>query len=324
VIDAALPAREIRSLRPPKGPVDPGRAVGWRQDVERGVRVEHRRALTVFLAGAECPFTCLFCDLWRHTLDGPTPPGALPRQLAGALEEWRLAARGDDRPAPAIKLYNASNFFDARAVPPEDDEAIARLCDPFARVTVETHPRLVGERCERLAGRLSGRLEIAMGLETVHPTVFPRLNKGMEPRHFDAAVAWARARGIGTRAFVLVGLPWVPAEEFAAWAIRSVEHAAEAGVDRVALIPLRHGNGALDRLAAEGSLGRVTLAHLEAALEGSLRAACGRIVVEADVWDARSLPACGECAPPRVERLRAANLAQAVPPAVECACGGHA
>jgi len=44
------------------------------------------RAATVFLAGAECPFTCSFCDLWRWTLDGPTPPGALPAQLSKALE----------------------------------------------------------------------------------------------------------------------------------------------------------------------------------------------------------------------------------------------
>src|SRR3989442_2597209 len=31
------------------------------------------RALTVFLSGAECPFTCSFCDLWRWTIDEPTP-----------------------------------------------------------------------------------------------------------------------------------------------------------------------------------------------------------------------------------------------------------
>ena len=77
------------------------------------------RAVTVFLAGAECPFTCSFCDLWRWTLDGPTPPGALPTQLERALES--LVS-----PVPhRLKLYNASNFFDRRAVPVEDLPRIA-------------------------------------------------------------------------------------------------------------------------------------------------------------------------------------------------------
>ena len=84
-----------------------------------------------------------------------------------------------------------------------------------------------------------------MGLETIHPTVFPRLNKGMTLSDFDQAVAWARDRGIGVRAFVLVGLPWTRPSEFAAWAARSVDHAAGLGVDRVSLIPLRPGNGRL-------------------------------------------------------------------------------
>ena len=70
------------------------------------------RALTVFLAGAECPFTCSFCDLWRYTIDGPTPPARSSRRLERALADV-------DEPLPdRLKLYNASNFFDRRAVPP--------------------------------------------------------------------------------------------------------------------------------------------------------------------------------------------------------------
>ena len=132
-------------------------------------------ALTIFLAGAECPFTCVFCDLWRETLDGPTPPGALPAQLREAL----AAAGPLPQPVRRLKLYNASNFFEPRAVPMEDEDEILALVAPFARVTVECHPRLVGGRCLRFAERLTGRLEVAMGLETVHPEALPRLNKGL-------------------------------------------------------------------------------------------------------------------------------------------------
>lgn len=308
--------RRIRRARPPRPrPVDLARPLGQVWETERGREGGTRRALTVFLAGAECPFTCLFCDLWRHTVEGPTPAGAIPRQLALALDE---AGRGSGD--CALKLYNASNFFDGRAVPPDDDAAIARLCAGFARVTVECHPRLLGDRAERLAGAIEGRLEIAMGLETVHPGVFRRLNKGMSLDDFDRAVRRARERGMGTRAFVLVGLPWVAADEFASWAAASATHAAELGVDRVGLIPLRTGNGALDALARAGDLEPVRLAHVEEALARALESAGPDAVVEADPWDLEALAECTVCAPDRIARLRAANLAQAPPRPTTCEC----
>ena len=316
-----------RALRPPKVGIDPSRPIAVRWDVERGVRVARRPTFTVFLAGAECPFTCLFCDLWRHTLDGPTPAGALPRQLEIAIAEAGDAPPAGEtthdpgpRTAPAIKLYNASNFFDARAVPPADDRAIAEACAPFARVTVETHARLVGDRAATLADRLAGRLEIAMGLETIHPGVLPRLDKGMTLADFEGAVAWAREHVVGTRAFVLVGLPWVAADDFATWAVRSATYAAELGVERVSLIPLRAGNGALDELARRGELEPVRLAHIEEALERCLDGLAGRTIVEADLWDAERLDACEACHGARIARLAAANLEQAIGPRDPCGC----
>jgi len=312
--------REIRSLRPPMPGVDAWRPLGHRWDVERSSRIELRRALTVFLAGAECRFTCIFCDLWRHTVDGATPAGALPTQLEIALTAAREAVTPEAE--DAIKLYNASNFFDPRAVPPADDAELARLCSGFARVTVETHARLLGERAERFAAMLDGRLEIAMGLETIHPTVFPRLNKGMDLEDFRASVSWAREREIGVRAFVLVGLPWVPAHEFAAWAVRSVEYAASIGVDRISLIPLRTGNGALDALSKSGDLGPVRIRHLEEAMRSSLERVRGSVVVEADVWDLDSFSTCELCLGQRAARLATANLKQEVAPPVDCGCAG--
>ncbi|MCB1036985.1 MAG: hypothetical protein KDD47_24370 [Acidobacteria bacterium] len=77
----------MRALRPARPPVDPWRPLGWQLERERTVEGALEPALTVFLAGAECPFTCVFCDLWRHTLEGPTPAGALPAQLSAALEK---------------------------------------------------------------------------------------------------------------------------------------------------------------------------------------------------------------------------------------------
>src|SRR6185503_17306815 len=84
IADTSLSSTEdgrIKSLRAPKPRFDPWVAHGSTIDSERRPGGVVERALTVFLTGAECPFTCSFCDLWRWTLDGPTPPGALPAQL---------------------------------------------------------------------------------------------------------------------------------------------------------------------------------------------------------------------------------------------------
>ena len=220
-----LDAATVKALRQQKPAIDPWRPLGtlWEHERQPGGAVAP--VLTVFLAGAECPFSCVFCDLWRHTLEGPTPRGALPVQLRRALAE-----AGPIAPEAQVKLYNASNFFDARAVPPEDDEALAALLAPFAQVVVECHPRLVGDRAEQFAAMLGRaaaaapgsagtkpRLQVAIGLETVHPEALPRLGKAMSLDDFAAAAARLRAIGAGVRAFVLIGVPYVAAEEAAEW-----------------------------------------------------------------------------------------------------------
>ena len=188
-MSAPVVDRRIRSLRPPKAYVDPYRAHDSLFESERrpGGRIE--RTLTVFLAGAECPFTCSFCDLWRWTIDGPTPPGALTHQLSEVLEE--VGHSGIDR----VKLYNASNFFDKRAVPAEDIEGIGRLLAPFAAVTVESHANTIGQPTLDFAKQIGGRLEVAVGLETIHPVAMAQSNRRYARRQLrwwrhDERVRW--------------------------------------------------------------------------------------------------------------------------------------
>jgi hypothetical protein len=300
--------------RPGKAAVDPWRPLGTLRERERLAGVTSEDVLTVFLAGAECPFGCVFCDLWRHTLDGPTPAGALPRQLAAALA-------GAGRP-DRVKLYNASNFFDDRAVPPADDPVLAGLLSGIPAVTVECHPRLVGRRCFDFVRRLDGRLEVAMGLETVHPGALPRLEKAMTLGDFDRAAAALAGHDIDLRAFVLLGVPFVPPEEQIEWAVRTVHHAAGRGARHVALIPVRPGTPELERLAERGEFVPCTLADLEIALARSLEDRMG-VVVSADLWDAERLATCAECRAPRLARLKEMNASGLVAPAVTCAaCGG--
>jgi len=302
--------QRIRALRPPKRQVDAWQPLGAIVEEERRPDGNLERALTVFLAGSECPFTCGFCDLWRYTLDGPTPEGALPAQLRLAL------GKSDVGSLRRIKLYNASNFFDPRAVPIRDLDAIAQLVAPFAGVTVESHARTVGPRCPDFADRLAGRLEVAIGLETIHPAALPRLNKKMSLTDFARAARFLRDQGIALRVFVLVGTPFVPPEEAVAWSVRSVEYALEHGAAVVALIPARGGNGEMERLAAVGEFQPPVLADLEAVLERSLQLGGG--VMTADLWDADRLPACPICQMARLDRIGRMNATGQAPAPLAC------
>jgi radical SAM enzyme (TIGR01210 family) len=290
----------VRALRPPKAAVDPWRPVGTLREHERWFGTGQAQVLTVLLAGRECPFACVFCDLWRHTLDGPTPRGALPAQVRAAL-----AAAGPLPAGAQVKLYNASNFFAERAVPEDDDAELVALLAPFSQVIVECHPRLVGDRCARFAAALGGRLQVAMGLETVHPRVLPRLGKAMTLADFSAAAARLRAMGAGARAFALVGAPWLPEPEAAPWAERTARWALEQGVEHVSIIPLREGDGPLAELRARGALAPPRLATVEEAFDRTVELPGG--VVTLDTWDLDRLLACPACAPERRARLERMN-----------------
>ena len=110
-----------------------------------------------------------------------------------------------------------------------------------------------------------------MGLETVHPEALARLNKRLSLDEFARAAAHLRRGQVGLRAFVLVGAPFVPPEEDVSWVARSVARAFDEGAAVVALIPVRGGNGELERLRASGEFRPPTLRSLEAAFEEALR-----------------------------------------------------
>ena len=268
--------------------------------------------LTVLLAGAECTFACVFCDLWRHTLDTPTPPGAVPAQLAAALE-----AAGPLPPAAQVKLYNASNFFAERARPAADDAALVALLAPFARVIVECHPRLVGQRCGRFAAALGGRLQVAMGLETVHPGVLPRLGKSMTLEDVARAAESLRGMGAEWRAFAMIGAPWLPAAEAAEWTERTARWALEHGAAHVSLIPLRDGEGPLAELRDRGGLAPPRTAVVEEAFDRTVELPGGAVTL--DTWDLERLLHCHGCGAARRARLERMNRTGRREARVDCA-----
>ena len=211
------------------------------------------------------------------------------------------------RPFPErLKLYNASNFFDRRAVPREDLPRLAELAAPFAAVTVESHANTIGPLTLELARLLRPQLEVAVGLETIHPVAIEHLNKRLELPRFDRAADFLLEHDIGLRAFVLLGAPYVPADAMIEWTVRTAEYAAARGATRIAIIPVRGGNGELERLQALGDFVPPTLEQLETTLECCLGLPA---VVTVDLWDVEQLTACEACRADRVTRLKRMNLA---------------
>jgi radical SAM enzyme (TIGR01210 family) len=270
---------------------------------------------TLFLTNRKCPWRCVMCDLWKHTLTESVTAGAIPAQI-----DYALSRLPDAR---VVKLYNSGSFFDPRAIPVADYEQIASRIDRFERVIVECHPALIGERCLQFRNLLKGRLEIAMGLETAHPEVLRRLNKGMTLEQFSAAAGFLRQNEIDLRVFILVRPPFLDENEALYWAKRSLDFAFECGATAASLIPTRGGNSELDALAASGDFTPPRIETLEAAHEYGLNLHMGRVF--SDLWDLERFSRCATCWQARRDRLSEMNLRQTILPAIGCSvCGNRA
>lgn len=310
---AAERDRWILDQRHERNELDPRRPYAFHIENERAASGELVTVATIFLTNRECPWRCLMCDLWLNTLADNVPEGAIPEQISFALS--RLPA------ARQIKLYNSGSFFDVHAVPPADYEAIAAQLAPFERVIVESHPALIGDQCLRLRGLLDAQLEVAMGLETVHPVALERLNKRMTTAQFARAAGHLRKNAIDLRVFVLVQPPFIDPGDALHWAQLSLDFAFDCGATAVTLIPTRAGNGATDRLIESGDFVPPSLRTVEDALDYGVSLKRGRVFV--DLWDIERVAACPQCRTQRIARLATINASQNTCDKAQCGCCGE-
>ncbi len=305
---------DILARRPERARVDSWHPYAFLSELEHSAAGTVEPVSTLFLTNRECPFRCLMCDLWKHTTVEDTPRGAVPAQIRHALDHLP--------PARHIKLYNNGNFFDRRAIPPDDHPAIADLARDFRTVIVENHPKLCTDDCLRFRDRLNGELEIALGLETIHPEVLPALNKRMTVDDFDRAARFLSSNDIELRTFLLLKPPFLDEDAAVEWALRSLDHAFDQGVRVCSIVPVRAGNGMMEELQRQGLFTPPKLASLERVLTEGLARRRGRVFV--DLWDVEEFYDCPDCGPARKARLQAMNLTQLIQPAVACGCGGSA
>lgn len=304
----------VRALRGEKNRMDAHTPYHFLHESERQANGEVKRVNTIFLTNSECPFSCVMCDLWKNTLDRPTPKGAIPRQIEKALASLPEA--------DIVKLYNSGNFFDRRAIPKSDYAAIADLVSEYERVIVENHPKLTGPDIEEFLDLLNGRLEIAMGIETLHPEVLRKLNKNFTFEEVRSAAAYLSALDIDMRAFLLLNPPFLLHEtENETWILKSHEILSELGFSACTLIPTRTGNGLMEELEKKGFYRAPDLALLERVFERLLARKRGRVF--ADTWDLALFSHCEECFNARAARLERMNLTQLPEPPVVCRCKVH-
>ncbi|MEQ1353219.1 MAG: radical SAM protein [Candidatus Acidiferrum sp.] len=292
--------RWILGQRPPREILDAQKPHAFFVEDEAAACGEIIPVATMFLTNRECPWRCVMCDLWRNTLTTSLPPGAIPTQIDFALSQVPTAR--------VLKLYNSGSFFDARAIPVKDHPAIAERANNFDRLIVENHPALTDDKILRFRDRLRCRLEIAMGLETVHPDILPRLNKRMTLEQFSSAATFLRAHDIDLRVFILVQPPFMKPGDALHWGERSLDFAFDCGATAATLIPTRGGNGAMEALATNGEFSPPSIGTLESAVTYGLSLKRGRVF--ADLWNADKMPGCHHCRVSRIARLREINLAQ--------------
>ena len=283
---AAARDRFVLDRRPPRRLHDPWRAQGLLVEDERAADQTVARVATLFLTGRECPWRCAMCDLWQHTTESDTPPGAIAAQIEAA----RRAISASRDPVSQMKLYNAGSFFDPRAVPESDYDAVAASLAGLTRIIVESSSVARGRRgparfLEALhrhqpAGMPPPALEVAMGLETAHPDALEQLNKQMTVDDFLVAAGRLRSLGVALRVFLLVSPPFVPGHRAGRLAAAlDRRRAATPDASAISLIPTRPGNGALDALEKEGLFRPPRLRDLERSLahrSGSRRTGAAR------------------------------------------------
>jgi radical SAM enzyme (TIGR01210 family) len=306
----------ILALRPARtAQFDPFKPHGFFLEEERTASGDIAQTATILLTNKECPWRCLMCDLWKNTLTYTVPAGAIAKQIEFAVSQLESGPE-------QVKLYNSGSFFDAAAIPRADHPGIAEAVGFAGHVIVESHPRLVGEPALRFRDFLSGSLEVAMGLETVHPAVFPQLNKRFSLSDFSMVTEFLQKNEIAVRAFILVNPPFLDERDGIEWAVKSAEFAFNCGADVVSLIPTRTGNGAMDRLLESGDFVPPRFATLESAQEQALNLRRGRVFM--DTWDLEQFSQCRSCLEKRRQRLHLTNLTQQVQPKIECElCGGQ-
>ena len=268
---------------------------------------------TIFLINRECPWTCVMCDLWKHTTENPMPSGHAPAQLISAINQLELTT---ESPIRQIKIYNSGSFFDTKAIYPSDYRLLAKSLSNYERIIVENHPKLFGQSISAFNDYLDPQLEIAMGLEVADDDLLDKLNKRFSLDDYKRACEHLNEQSIPHRAFIMVQPPFTQQEETFDRCHQSVKFAFDQEASCVSLIPSRATTGAMHALKKRGEFAQPSIRTLESCFTNTLQMNRGRVFV--DLWDLEMFSECNACFSPRRKRLDQMNRLQKTLPEIQC------
>jgi hypothetical protein len=193
---------------------------------------ESERALVVILRTNGCAWAakggCLMCGYSSESLEGVCAED-IARQVAGAIGRYK----GEE----VVKIYTSGSFLDEREIPAPAETVQAFLDAGAKRLLVESRPQFAEPSLPWLRG-FSGKLEVAMGLETASDRVRERcVRKGFTFADFTGASGLLRKAGATVRAYLLLKPPFLGEADAMADAIASVK-AAAAHSDVISINPV--------------------------------------------------------------------------------------
>jgi radical SAM enzyme (TIGR01210 family) len=187
---------KTRDRRPPTEP----EAIWKEDDVVGGRRV---RAMATVLRTSGCWWSrkkgCLMCG---YNVASDRSIGA--EDLTAQLERVRERFEGEE----LVKIYTSGSFLDPNEVPLMIREEVFEIFPGEPRILFESRPEFVTD--ENLRGMPSGRVEVALGLESSSDEVLRVcVRKGFGSADYSRAAETARSQGMAVRTYVLLKPPFM-------------------------------------------------------------------------------------------------------------------
>jgi len=210
-------------------------------------RTRNERVLILRTRGCSWSYHsgCSMCGFWEDT-NPEINANDIMKQIEDFLKEY---SKGD-----VLKVFTSGSFFDPLEVSGEIQvPIIEKLLDHYNFLIVESRPEYIVNKAESLK-QFSGRLQVAMGMESTDPEVLKYLiNKNYSYEDFKRASELLHRNGISVRAYLLMKPPFMKEQEAIDDTIKSARDISSFA-DFISINPMNVQKGTLvESLYKEGN-----------------------------------------------------------------------
>ncbi|UCH89131.1 MAG: archaeosine biosynthesis radical SAM protein RaSEA, partial [Thermoplasmata archaeon] len=185
------------------------------------VEGELAKALVIILRTGGCSWSkrqgCFMCGYGEDAHLTDVPADTLLTQFEAAMQKFD----GHN----LVKIFNSGSFLDDSEVP---EEARTRILEVLAerdvKVVFESRPEFITEQSLEQVKSITGKVEVALGLETASDTVRAMcVNKGFNFDEYLSSARLIRAAGFRVRTYLLLKPPFLSEGD----AVEDVWHSME-------------------------------------------------------------------------------------------------